>query len=287
MYADYYGFREKPFTLQPDPRFLFLGRHHRRALTLLEYGLVNESSFLLVTGEVGCGKTTLIRYLLSRLDDSVKVGLLSHTSRGSQRLLPWVCYSLGLEAHSNEDAALYEVLVAFLVEQYRAGHQVMLIVDEAQNLGLRGLEELRLLSNISVDEHLLLQLVMVGQPELARLLQRRELRQVAQRIGGEYHIGPMTQQETMHYVWHRLRVAGGPVSLFSRTALRMVHASSGGVPRLVNQLCDVALLYGYTEQASRIDEDLMETVIRDRCEGGVFPGLQVRLRHEREVRLPE
>ena len=275
MYEKFYGLREKPFALRPDARFMYLAQHHMRALLLMEYGLVNEASVLLITGEVGSGKTTLIRYLLNRLDDDLVVGLVSHTSRASGRLLQWVALAFGLDVKGKEDVELYDDLVHFLIDVYAQGKRAVLIVDEAQNLGRARLEELRLLSNLNSDQDLLLQMMLVGQPELRQLMQRPELRQLAQRVGADYHIGELNQEETCKYIAFRLTVAGGRADLFSPAAMELVHRCSRGIPRLINQLCDTALVYGYADQRPQVDEALMQDVVRDRTAGGIFPGTRL------------
>ena len=272
MYEKFYGLSEKPFALRPDARFLYMARHHTRALLLMEYGLMNEASFLLITGEIGAGKTTLIRCLLDRLDESLVVGLVSHTSRESGRLLQWVCLAFGIDVKGKEDVALYDDLVHFLIDVYAQGKRAVLIVDEAQNLGRSRLEELRLLSNLNSDEDFLLQIMLVGQPELRDLMRTPQLKQLAQRVGADYHIGTLTAEETANYIAHRLRVAGGREDVFSPEAMALVYSCSRGIPRLVNQLCDTALVYGYSDQRPAIDAELMEEVVRDRMAGGIFPG---------------
>ncbi len=276
MYEDFYGLREKPFALTPDPEFLYFSRHHRKALLQLEFGLANQAAFLLITGEVGSGKTTLIRYLLGRIAPERAVGLVSNTTRESGRLLQWVCAAFGLGITGLDDAALYQRFAEFLTREHAAGRQALLIVDEAQNLGSARLEELRVLSNLNVDKHPRLQTILVGQPELRKFLRAPRLRQFAQRIGAEYHIGRLSETETIEYVEHRLKVAGSArLDVFETPALTLAHESSRGVPRLLNQLCDTALVYGYADECERIDAALMLDVIRDRCEGGVFPGAMV------------
>ncbi len=272
MYEQWFGFTERPFSLAPDPAFMFLARSHRSALATLEYGLMNETPFSLITGEIGCGKTTLIRYLLTKLEKTVTVGLISNTNRSFGRLMQWVCMSFGLPHQGLDDAALYESLTQFLIAEYAAGRHAILIVDEAQNLSADLLEELRVLSNINADKHMVLQIILVGQPQLRDTVRMPELLQLAQRIGVDEHIEPLDAHETRQYIWHRLRVAGGSISVFRGRALAMVNKASGGVPRLINQLCDRALAYGYSQQAQRIDHELMQHAIEDRMRGGVFPG---------------
>jgi type II secretory pathway predicted ATPase ExeA len=272
MYEKFYGFTEKPFALRPDARFLFLGKHHERALLLMEYGLANEAAFLLITGEIGAGKTTLIRCLLDRMDQHLAVGLMNHTSRTSGRILQWVCLAFGLDVQGKEDVVLYDEFMHFLIEVYAQGKRAVLIVDEAQNLGADRLEELRLLSNVNADHDFLLQMILVGQPELRTLMQSPGLRQLAQRIGADYHIRGLGLGETFAYVYHRLKVAGGSDEILSVDAIRLCYAASRGIPRLINQLCDTALVYGYAEQKPLIDEQLMREAIRDRLRGGIFPG---------------
>jgi type II secretory pathway predicted ATPase ExeA len=276
MYEQYYGFREKPFSMAPDPDFLYFGRHHRRALTQLEFGLANEAAFLLITGEVGSGKTTLIRYLLDRLDSRYVSGFVGNTTRESGRLLQWVSAAFGLPFADKDDEALVHAFAAHLGQEHAAGRRALLIVDEAQNLGAARLEDLRVLSNLNHGKRRLLQTVLVGQPELAKHLRAPRLRQFAQRIGADYHIGRLSEAESHGYVVHRLQVAGGAQpDLFTPEAVELAHESSRGIPRLLNQLCDTALVYGYAEERAQIDACLMRDVIADRCAGGVYPGKPV------------
>jgi type II secretory pathway predicted ATPase ExeA len=269
MYESFYGLKEKPFALTPDPEFLYLAPPHRKALTMLEYSLANEAVFCLITGEVGSGKTTLIRHLLQSIDQTITVGLISNTSLHFGRLLQWICMSFGLEHSDKDEVALYEVFTRFLIDEYAKGHKVVLIVDEAQNLGRVRLEELRVLSNINADKHLLLQTILVGQPELRALIRMPQLLQLAQRIGADYHIGALSAEETRHYIHHRLRVAGGRLNLFTHTAVMLAYQNSGGIPRLINQYCDRALVSGYADGRTRIDGVLMAQVIQDRRSNGL------------------
>jgi type II secretory pathway predicted ATPase ExeA len=272
MYEAFYGLRERPFSLTPDPAFLFLSRQHRYALTMLEYALSFGSGFALVSGEVGSGKTTLIRHLLRSVSRDLTVGLVTNTHRGLGALLPWIAQSLGLKPGGRPETELYEAFVDYLLAEYAAGRRVVLIVDEAQNLGPAALEELRVLSNINTDKDLLLQTILVGQPELRTLLQRPSLRQFAQRVAIDFHLGTLDREDTHAYVRHRLKVAGGSPELIAADAIEMLFARTAGVPRLINSLCEMALVYGFAEQRRPVDAELVAQAIRDRAAGGLLPG---------------
>jgi general secretion pathway protein A len=269
MYESFYALKEKPFALTPDPQFLYLAAPHRKALTMLEYSLANEAAFCLISGEVGSGKTTVIQHLLKNVDPTITVGLLSNVGFKFSRLLQWICMTFGLEHSGKDEVALYELFTRFLNNEYTKGHKVLLVVDEAQNLGRGGLEELRVLSNINADKHLLFQTILVGQPELRELVRMPQLVQLAQRIGADYHIGALSAQETRHYIHHRLRVAGARLDLITQSAITLAYQHSGGIPRLINHYCDRALVYGYAERRARIDGALMIEVIRDRHSNGL------------------
>jgi general secretion pathway protein A len=270
MYESFYGLKVKPFALTPDPQFLVLASPHRRALTQLEYSVSGDAAFCLITGEVGSGKTTLIRYLLSTIGESVTVGLISNTSRNFGRLLQWVCMSFELDYGGKDDVALYDLFTRFLIDQYSKAHKVVLIVDEAQNLGAARLEELRVLSNINADEHFLLHTILVGQPELRAIIGAPQMLQLVQRISVSCHIGALSAAEARLYVLHRLRVAGGSLRLFSSGAIALVHQHSRGIPRLINLYCDRALTYGYAEGLPRIGAKLMAEVVEDRRAAGLI-----------------
>jgi general secretion pathway protein A len=269
MYLVFYGLNEEPFALAPDPDFLFRASPHRQALLQLELCLMHDTGFCLITGEVGSGKTTLIRHLLNTTEHDVTVGLISNTSASFGRLLQWVCMSFELDYGGKDDIALYDMFTRFLIAEYAKGKKVLLIVDEAQNLGAARLEELRVLSNINSDKHFLLQTILVGQPELRTLLRKPEMLQFAQRIGADCHLSALSASETRHYVQHRLRVAGGSVNLISEPAIALVHTHSGGIPRLINQYCDRALVYGFGAGAARIDTKIMAQAIQDRRGDGL------------------
>jgi general secretion pathway protein A len=271
LYETFYKLREAPFTLTPDPAFLYRSRQHNFAFTLLRYGIVSRASFCLLSGEVGSGKTLLVRQLLGSLEREICVGLIANTSRQFGRLLPWVCLAFGLPHEGKDDPALYRLFVEFVTREQAAGRSVVLIVDEAQNLGPEMLEELRVLSNLNTGKDTALQIFLVGQPELRDMLRLPQLRQFAQRISIDYHLMPLSLPEAHAYVRHRFTVAGGDPDLISAGAVDLVHASTAGIPRLINQLCDTALVYGFSDQRPSIDADLMAQVIADRTAGGVFP----------------
>ena len=269
MYQGFFGFREKPFALAPDPEFLFLGRHHRRALTLLEYALRNGTGFALVTGRVGCGKTTIVRSVLARASQEFTVGLIANTHSGFGNLLPWVARAIGMRQIAASESELYRAFIDYLIAESAAGRRVVLIIDEAQNLDVASLEQLRVLSNVNTGKDLLLQTILIGQPELRVTLAQPRLRQFAQRIAIEYHMEALSRDETRAYVRHRLTVAGGDPALFSIEAVDLIHARTCGVPRLINKICDTALVYAFGDQRAPAIEIVAE-VLEDCCAGGLL-----------------
>ena len=271
MYEQFYSLREKPFSLTPDPAYLYLAKRHRHALTMLEYALTQSSGFALITGEVGCGKTTVVRHFLERTERQLNVAFITNAYPGFGPLLPWVMESLGLEVVQAAPSELYRRFVSYVKQVYAQGVRTVLVIDEAQNLGIEGLEELRVLSNLNAGKDLILQTVLIGQPELRKTLQTQGLRQFAQRIVIDHHLEPLRLEETLGYIRHRLGVAGGRPDLFTPEALKLVHECAGGVPRLVNLVCDTALVYGFAEQRTDITPDLIEQVIADRAAGGLLP----------------
>ena len=269
MYEEFYHLAERPFSLSPDPAFLYLGKSHRRAMNILEYGVVSDAGITVVSGEVGTGKTTLIRNLVEEIGDEVTVGLIINTQRNFGDLLKWVLLSFGVEPDETDPVKLYQRFVEFVTFEHRKGNRVLLIIDEAQNLSMEALEDIRMLTNINVDKNVVLQLVLVGQPELVEILQKRELRQFAQRVSADYLLSPLTYEETVDYIKHRIRVAGGDADLFAEAAFAAVYYHSGGIPRLINTICDMALVYGYADEAPTIGEDIILDAIRDRKVGGL------------------
>lgn len=267
MYESFFGLEKRPFSLLPDPDFLFMSDMHRSALTLLEYGLVNQAGFTVITGEIGCGKTTLIRALLERMEEEFTPGLITNTHESIGELLQWVMHAFALEHRAEEKVERYHRIVEFVISEYSQGRRAVLIVDEAQNLSLSALEELRMLSNVNADKHFVLQIILAGQPELLVSLRQPELRQFSQRVAVDYFIKPLEEAETRAYIRHRMRIAGGQPSTFRPLACRLVHRASRGVPRVINQLCDTALVYAYGQQRRRVSDAIIRDVVRDRLSG--------------------
>ena len=272
MYESFYGLRERPFSLLPDPSFLYLGHKHRVALTMLQYGLMSNAGFTIITGEIGSGKTTLIRQILNELGRDVTVGLITNTHQSFGELLQWVLMAFGLEHRGKEKVERYENFINFTIAEYAKGKRTVLIIDEAQNLSVDTLEELRMLSNVNSDKNQILQLIMVGQPELRTMLQLPQLKQFAQRVSVSHHLDALSSEETCQYIRHRIAVAGGDPELFGEKACALIWFHSRGVPRVINTLCDMALVYGYAAQEKVIDADLIKDVVRDRKKGGLFAG---------------
>jgi general secretion pathway protein A len=269
MYETYFGFHEKPFSLIPDPDFLYLSEGHRAALSLLEYGITEQTGFVVISGEIGSGKTTLVRRLLSSVSEDIVVGLITNTHPSFGELLQWICLAFDLEHRDKGKVELYQGFLDFLIEQYAASRRTVLVIDEAQNLSPEALEELRMLSNINADKDYLIQLILLGQPELLAKLRRPDLRQFVQRIGVDYHLGPLTIDDTLAYIRHRLTVAGGDPQLFDDYACAAVHYYAGGVPRVMNVLCDMALVFAYAEDRPQVDIDIVMEVAATRRKSGL------------------
>ena len=262
MYEHYFNFTVKPFELVPNPDFLYLSKAHQKALTYLTYGVKERTGFMLLTGEVGAGKTTLIRYFIRGLDSNVVLSKVFNTKVKAEQLLSMINEDFGIENTSRDKVQLVKQLYDFLIEEYSKGHQPLLIIDEAQNLSPELLEEVRMLSNLETDKAKLLQILMVGQPELGRTLARDELRQVRQRISIECHLYSLNRQEMEDYIIHRLTVAGNRNALkFTPDALDTIFSYSGGIPRLVNIACSFLLLTAFTEGIKHVDRDMVNDIV--------------------------
>jgi len=272
MYEAFYGFREKPFSIIPDPGFLYFSPKHRMAFDLLEYGLMNQAGFNVITGEIGTGKTTLIRHLLGQMGPDVTVGLISNTHQSFGELLQWILFAFNLEYRGKEKVEMFHTFLDFLVQQYGQNKRAVLIVDEAQNMSAETLEELRMLSNVNADKDQVLQVILVGQAGLRDTLRRPDLEQFAQRIAVDYHLEALNQDETRTYIRHRINIAGvDNPGLFDDAACDAVYQHSQGVPRLINLLCDTSLVYGFAEQKANIDSQIVNDVAADKQKGGIFP----------------
>lgn len=264
MYNEFYGFREKPFSLTPDPHFLYLSSVHKKALAYLTYGLEDKKGFITVTGEVGAGKTTLIRALLHRIDSSTTVARIINTTVSPLQLLKMILRDFGIDSTSSAKEDLLDSLNEFLLQQYSVGCSAVLIIDEAQNLGTSALEEIRLLSNLETEKDKLLQIILVGQPELRQTMAQPELRQLRQRITVNYHIASLCKEEVYEYVKHRLKVARArTVNIFNEEALEEIARASKGIPRIINIICDAALVTGYVEGKQHIDDKMIKEVLTE------------------------
>ncbi len=264
MYEDFFGLQERPFKLLPDPGYLFLSHQHRLALVHLEYGLLNNAGFVVITGEIGTGKTTLIKTLLQRLDQTTLVASVFNTTVGPDEFLSLVLQELEQEPAGLSRAEKIEQLNTSLISCYARGQRVVLIVDEAQNLSLETLEEIRLLSNLQTDKDYLIQIILVGQPELRRKLSHPGLQQLAQRISVHYHLGPLNEVETTAYIRHRLSISGGKDAedIFSGEAMEVVYKYTQGTPRLINLLCDACMVHGFADQVQSLTASIVEDVIK-------------------------
>ncbi len=262
MYETFYGLKVKPFELVPSPDFLFLSRSHRKALTYLKYGVTEKVGFMLLTGEVGSGKTTLIRNLIKGLASNIVLSKIFNTKVSSEQLISLINEDFGLDVNGKDKISLLRELNNFLIEQYAEKHNPILVIDEAQNLTPELLEEVRMLSNLETDDAKLLQIVLVGQPELKKVLARPELRQLRQRISISCHIYPITRVETEEYIFHRLEVAGNrDAVIFRNGTVESVYNFSKGIPRLINIVCDFLMLAAFVEETREITSGLVKEVI--------------------------
>src|SRR5512133_158457 len=250
MYCNYYAFREKPFNITPNPRFIYLSKHHKEAFAHLLYGINGHAGFIELTGEVGTGKTTVLRTMLEQLDEnSYRTALILNPCISAIELLRNINRELGIPHAGLENGALLDELNRFLLQQHSESRTIVLVIDEAQNLAPQVLEQIRLISNLETQTDKLIQIVLAGQPELQELLEKKELRQLAQRITVSYHLLPMDLADTGSYIEHRLQVAAGKGKIvFTPGAVRRIYSYSKGSPRLINIACDRSLLIGYADE---------------------------------------
>ena len=272
MYERFYELRERPFALSPDPDYLYPSRVHREALDYLRYGLESHAGFIVITGEIGSGKTTLLQTLLRGIDTQTTIGRIVNTMLEPRELLETIMIDFGLDPGGRSKPLLLRDLAQYLVDQRLAGRLVLLVIDEAQNLTSAALEELRMLSNLETEKSKLLQIALVGQPNLRDKLASPALEQLRQRITVSYHLMPLDQDETANYINHRLRRAalGAPME-FPTDVTRLIHGRSRGVPRIINVICDAALVFGYAEEQRQIDLSLMHDVMVELEATGVLP----------------
>lgn len=278
MYLNYFGLNDNPFSIAPNPDYLYMSPRHKEALAHLTFGLRESGGFVMLTGEVGTGKTTVSRKLLQQLPDNTQVAMILNPTLSALELLATVCDELGL-SYGSDHASLKsftDLILSKLAANHQAGINTVLMVDEAQHLLPEVLEQLRLLTNLETNREKLLKVVLIGQPELQQLLKRNELRQLAQRITARYHLLPLTSPEVRAYIAHRLSVAGGDISIFSQPTLKAVHQITGGIPRVINLLCDRALTLAFTKQQAVVkkavffaaaEQILGEDVVSQRLQG--------------------
>jgi len=265
MYQQYFGLAETPFSIAPDPRYLYLSQRHQEALAHLLYGVNGDGGFVLLTGEVGAGKTTVCRCLLQQIPESCDVAYVFNPKLTVEELLSTICVEFGIACPSGNASikVFVDCINAYLLDAHAKGRHTVLIIDEAQNLSADVLEQMRLLTNLETNERKLLQIILLGQPELALMLERPELRQLSQRIVARYHLGSLTKPEVAAYVRHRLEISGARRQLFPAALMGRVYRLSGGVPRVINVLCDRALLGTYVQGKERVDRATLAQAARE------------------------
>lgn len=270
MYEAFYGLKARPFLAAPDPQFLYWSESHTLGLSMLRFGLITRSPLSVITGEIGAGKTTLLRHLLNEMPEELEVGLISNMQAGRGELLHWVLMALGQSFGDEPYVQLFHRFQDYLVKQFSQGRRVILILDEAQNCDVRTLEELRMLTNTNSDQNDLIQIILVGQPQLRDLLSDPALVQFAQRISSDYHLGPLSEPDVGPYIRHRLEVAGGSADIFEESAFPLIFAASRGVPRLINTLCELLLCYGYSYDMRKINGGIVREIMSDVEARGVY-----------------
>jgi len=264
MYREFFGLKEKPFNVTSDPNFLFLSHVHKEALSHLLYGIKEKKGFLEITGEIGAGKTTLCRALLSQLDKNTKTAFIFNSNLPELQLLQSILEDFGITVLRKNKVSLFKQLNNFLIEEMSRGNNVVLIIDEAQNIKTRVLEEIRMLSNLETDKEKLFQIILVGQPELKNKLDSPALKQLRQRIAVRFHISPLESDEVEKYIYHRLTVAGSNGDIqFHKDAMERISSFTGGIPRVINMVCDKSLLAAYVAATKNITLPVVENSIKE------------------------
>lgn len=283
MYCDFFGFSEKPFTITPNPHFVFLSSIHREAFARLLYGVDSHAGFIALTGEVGTGKTTMLRTLLAQLDpEKYKSALIFNPCMSAEQLLSSICREFGAVAEEQNRTSYLDALNCFLIEQNSAARTVVLVIDEAQNLDPEVLEQVRMISNLETEQDKLIQIILAGQPELNQILRRHDLRQLNQRITVRCRLTPMTLADTAQYINHRLKISGSRIpDVFSRAAIKRIYRFSGGIPRLINVACEQALVMAWTQEVRTVSPAIVSEIIAElqpveEC-GGLWEGFWFRI----------
>jgi len=276
MYEAFYGLKEKAFNLNPDPEYFYMSREHENAYVHLEYAIRESKGFAVITGEVGSGKTTLINYLLYKLRLDINIGLITNTNIPAPQFLKAICREFEIDVDVREKVDIMEIFQDFLLERYAQNERVLLIIDEAQNISPEAMEEIRMLSNLEAEKSHLIQIILIGQPELKYKLQRNDLKQFAQRVSTHYHINGLNKDEVNNYIRYRLKVGEAKnLDIFNEDAIELIYRHALGIPRIINVICDTALVYGYADGIKIIDKGLIETVIKEREESGIFSKLDL------------
>lgn len=271
MYESFYGFKEKPFNLTPDPDYLYMSQSHEETYTHLEYAISENKGFVVITGEIGSGKTTLINYLLRKLKPNIDFAVISHTLIQPKQFLKLICQEFELPVIGMDKAEMIDIFYDYLLKQFAKKRRVALIIDESQNLPDKTLEEIRMLSNLESEKNHLLQILLVGQPELKNKLQEKNLMQFIQRVTVYWHLKALDENEVYLYIRHRLWVAGSEnLELFDEKAIKAVHHHSRGIPRMINIICDAALVHGFADELTTITEEVITDIVKMNNIGGLL-----------------